>query len=81
MSGQVACEHFSLSVSISEHVLHLLEPFSIDHVMGLSEQMNTLAFDCHILVHSHRPLRVTFTKIDVKQTRARKHVHVTHLQY
>ena len=81
MSGQVAHEHFSLSVSISEHVLHVLEPFSIDHVMGASEQMNTLAFDCHILVHSHRPLRVTCTNIDIKHTRAHEHVHVTHLQY
>ena len=31
------------------------EPFSIDHVMGASEQMNTLAFDCHVLVHSTDP--------------------------
>ena len=74
--------YFSLSVSIYEHFLHLLEPFSIDHVMGASEQMNTLAFDCHTLVPPpHRPLRVTCTNIDMKHTRAHKHVHATHLQY
>ena len=43
---------------------------------GASEQMNTLAFDCQILAHTHRPLRVTCTNIDTSNIHEHKNMYM-----